>query len=237
MQRRAAAAEHPLRRPADAEQDVDPGRGVGGGQRPADVSVGDEADPRAGRAHLGDQRRVARAIEDHGGQIAHLDPLGLGDGGEVVRGAPADVDRAAGLGADGDLVHVGVGGVEELAVLGHRDHGQRVGRPVRDQVRPLQGIDGDVDLRRVGGAVPDRLADVEHRRLVALPFADDDPAAQVHEAERLSHRLRGRAVGALPIAASDEAGGRQRRRLGYPNDLESQVSVHPDIVTPAATKG
>ena len=55
---------------------------------------------------------------------------------------------------------------------------------------------------------PTLLADVEHRRLVALALADDDAAADVHVAERAPHRLGGRAVGALAIAESDEAGRR-----------------------------
>ena len=76
--------------------------------------------------------------------------------------------------ADRDLVHVRVGRVQELAVLGHRDDRERVVEAVGAQVRPLQRIDGDVDLGRVGVAVAHLLADVEHRRLVALTFADDD---------------------------------------------------------------
>ena len=62
-------------------------------------------------------------------------------------------------------------------LLCDRDDRQGVGHAVGDQVRPLERIDRDVDLRRVGGAVTDRLADVEHRRLVALPLADHDPPA------------------------------------------------------------
>ena len=117
-----------LGRAAGAQQDVDAGRRVGGGQRAADVAVGDEADARAGLAHLGDQRVVARAIEDDGGQIAR----------RATRLASAIAARLwvallrmsiapARNGPDGDLVHVRVGRVQELSVLGHRHHRQRVG--------------------------------------------------------------------------------------------------------------
>ncbi len=75
-------------------------------------------------------------------------------------------------------------------------------------------------------AVADLLADVQHRRLVALALADDDAAADVHVAEGAAHRLDGGAVGAVAVAEPDEAGRRQRRRLGDANDFESEVSVH-----------
>ena len=78
-------------------------------------------------------------------------------------------------------------------------------------------------------AVADLLADVEHRRLVALAFADDHGAAQVHEAERLAHRLGGRLIGPVAIAAPHEPRRGQRRRLGHANDLQCQVSVHGSI--------
>ena len=54
-------------------------------------------------------------------------------------------------------------------------------------------------------AVADLLADVEHRRLVALALADDDAAADVQVAEGAAHRLGGGAVGAVAVAEADEA--------------------------------
>ena len=75
-------------------------------------------------------------------------------------------------------------------------------------------------------AVADLLADVEHRRLVALTLADDDAPTDVHVAKRAAHRLDGGAVGAVAIAETDEACGGQRRRLGDANDFESEVSIH-----------
>ena len=73
---------------------------------------------------------------------------------------------------------------------------------------------------------PDLLADVEHRRLVALALADDDAAADVQVAEGAAHRLGGGAVGAVAVAEADETGRGQRRRLGDANDFECEVSVH-----------
>ena len=111
-------------------------------------------------------------------------------------------------------------------MLGHRDDRQRVGEAVGAQVRALQRIDGDVDLGRVRGAVAHLLADVEHRRLVALALADDDAAAHVQVAEGAAHRLGGGAVGAVLVAEADEARRGQRGGLGDANDFECEVSVH-----------
>ena len=75
-------------------------------------------------------------------------------------------------------------------------------------------------------AVAELLADVEHRRLVALAFTDDDAPAHVHVAEGATHGLGGGAVGAVLVAKADEAGRGQRGRLGDANDFECEVSVH-----------
>ena len=122
-------------------------------------------------------------------------------------------------------------------MLGDGDDRQRVGQPVRDQVGPLQRIDGDVHLWRVGCPVAHRFADVQHGRLVAFALTDDDGAAHVHEAEGVTHGLGRGEVGAVPIAAPDEASRRQRGSLGHPNHLESQVSIHGSIVLPTGAAG
>jgi hypothetical protein len=56
-----------------------------GGDDARDVAVGDQHDPRAGRAHLGDQFLMTRAVEDAGDQIGNVDALGLGECLEVFR--------------------------------------------------------------------------------------------------------------------------------------------------------
>ncbi len=76
------------------------------------------------------------------------------------------------------------------------------GKPVGDQVRPFDRIDGDVDLF---AAAADFLADEEHRRLVALAFADDDASGDLHLAERFAHLLDRRAVGGVALAAAHPA--------------------------------
>ena len=70
------------------------------------------------------------------------------------------------------------------------------------QARALERIDGDVDLGR--RAVADRLAVVEHRRLVLLALADDDDAVHGDRVEHVAHGVDGGLVGGLLVAAADE---------------------------------
>ncbi len=66
------------------------------------------------------------------------------------------------------------------------------GLAVGDEVGALQRVHRDVDPRdvvAVRAGPPDPLADVQHRRLVALALADDDPAGEVDLVHRPAHRL------------------------------------------------
>ena len=81
--------------------------------------------------------------------------------------------------------------------------------------------------RRASAAAPaDLLADVEHRRLVALALADDDPPGDVDLVHRPAHRLGRQPVGAVPVAAAHEARRRDRRRLGDAHHLEGEQLFH-----------
>ena len=142
--------DHALGRAAGAEQDVDAGVGVGRHDRAGDVAVADQADARAGLADLGDQ--VGCGDRGRGSRRcspATFLPLALAIRSRFQVARLAQVDHAARLGADRDLLHVRVGRVEELAVVGDRDHADRVGRAGRAQVGALERVDRDVDLRRV----------------------------------------------------------------------------------------
>ena len=70
----------------------------------------------------------------------------------------------------------------------------------------------------------DPLADVEHRRLVALALADDDPAGEVDLVHRLAHRLGGGLVGAVALAASHEPRRLDGGGLGDPDHLERRAA-------------
>ena len=86
---------------------------------------------------------------------------------------------------DDQLLHVEIRRMQQPAALGRGEHGDGVRRAGGAQVRALQRIDGDVDRRQRAGSRrlrrdADLLTDVEHRRLVALPFADHDGAVDRH---------------------------------------------------------
>ena len=70
-----------------------------------------------------------------------------------------------------------------------------------------------------GDAVADLLAVEQHRRLVLLPLSDHDDAVHRHRLEHRPHRVDGRLVGALLVAAADHPRGRERRRLGDAHEL------------------
>jgi hypothetical protein len=51
------------------------------------------------------------------------------------------------------------------------------------------------------------LADVEHRSLIALAFADDDVARDLHFFKGSAHRLNGGLIGSFAIALAHGSGG------------------------------
>ena len=95
---------------------------------------------------------------------------------------------------------------------------------------PSSGIDRDVDPlgrnRVVRLVPPDLLADEEHGRLVALPLADDDPPGELDLVHRPAHRLDGRSVRLILLAAAHEPRGSKRRRLSDADHLERKELFH-----------
>ena len=135
---------------------------------------------------------VARPLEDDDRDVADPPAERLGDPAEVLGRRLADVDLAGRDRPDAQLLEVRVGGVGQAAGLRRREDGDRAGLAVGDEVRALERVDRDVDRRarrRAGRRPPDALADVEHRRLVALALADDDPAGELDLVHRPAHRL------------------------------------------------
>ena len=110
--------------------------------------------------------------------------------------------------ADRDLVHVDVGGVEEIAALGQREGGHRVGAGLGGQRGAFQRIDRDVHRRPAG---TDFLANEQHRRFVHLALADDHRAIDRHRVERLAHGFDRRAVGFVLLTVADPVGCGQSR--------------------------
>ena len=211
--------QHALGGAADTHVDVDAGFGARGGDHPGDVAVLDQPDTGAGLARLGDQRVVARAIENQRDQVGDLAALGPGEVRQVAAGLLVEIDDIVGqAAADGDLLHVGVGRVQEPAVLGERQHGERVSAAGGGDGGALERIEGDVDPGTLAGA--HLLADEEHRRLVALALADHHGAVDVEAVERAAHGVDRRLVGGVLVTAAHPGDRGDRRGLGHAHRLE-----------------
>jgi hypothetical protein len=87
----------------------------------------------------------------------------------------------------------------------------------------FERIQRDVDAR--AAAQPDLLADVEHRRLVALALADDDAALDVERVQRRAHGVHRGLVGLLLVAAADHVEAGDGRGLADAHGGQRQVTV------------
>ena len=218
---------------------MDSGAPHGRGDRGRQVSVADQFDPGPRGADVPNQVAVALPLEHHDGQRADRAVEGAGDRLQVVLHRRIQVDFAAGGRTDHDLVHVDVGGVEQAPTLGGGKHRHRIRGAGGAQVRSLQGIDREIDRQISGSAAADTLPDVEHRRLVPLPFADHDPAVDRHRRQRFAHRLDGNVVGMPAIAVAHRLRRRDGGRLGDGDEVVlAQIPGHePPPDATAASSG
>ena len=180
-------------------------------------------------------------VEHHDRHVGDVDALRAGHGAQVLRDGALDVDDVGGLGPDGELLHVEHRGrVEHRPALGHGEHGEGVGHALGHERGAVDRVDRDVALGAV--AVAHLLPVEEHRGLVLLALPDDDGAAHRHRPDELAHRVDGRAVPAVLVAAADVAAGGHGGGLGDPDELEREVAVGtlggPDVErVPASSPG
>ena len=97
---------------------------------------------------------MPRPLEDDDGDVACVPAQRARDGAHVVRGALADIHVPCDGRTDAQLVEVGVGGVEQPALLRGGEHGDGVRLALGDEVGALQRVDRDVDDHVVGPPVP-----------------------------------------------------------------------------------
>ncbi len=127
------------------------------------------------------------------------------------------------------FLHVEVGGVQQPALLGGRQHGNGVGRAGRTQVGALERIDGNVDLVEDPAAIrlllreADFLADVEHRRLVSLTFANHNGAVDRHRVHFMAHGLDRDLIGPVAIALAHGVRAGDGGLLGDAEEFEGEV--------------
>src|SRR5664279_5079912 len=225
----------------DAEQQVHAGTLAGRHDGARHVPVADEFDPGTGVAHLVDQVRVARPIEDDDGHILGAAPLGLCYGHDVLSDWGRNVDRLGGRGAGDELFHVEHRGrVVHRPAFADREDRDGVVHAFARQGGAVDRVDGHVAFRTV--SVADLLAVVEHRRFILLTFADDHDALHGHGADQPAHRVHRSLVGAVLVPPPDPARCRHRGRLRDPDQLQGKVAVrrlsaHGQRVRDGATLG
>jgi hypothetical protein len=131
-------------------------------------------------------------------------------------------------GSDDDLFHVEIGRVQKTAAARRGQHRKRIRRAGRAEIRALQRIDRDIHLRQT--RVPfrrlaDLLADEQHRRLVALAFADDDRSVDRHFVERPSHGLDRRAVRRVPVPLAHRLRAGDAGLLDHAKQFEREIDA------------
>ncbi len=167
---------------------------------------------------------MTRTIEDRDAQIFDVYLFRLGQRLQIVGGRAIQIDHADAVRAGRDLVHVGVGAMEDAAALGQRDTRNRVGPAHRADERAFERIEGHVDLGPRANA--DHLAIIKDVDFGLVALADDDFAVHVDGVERLAHRVAGRAVRHPLVTLADEAGGCESGGFGRACNFEGQVAIH-----------
>ena len=165
---------------------------------------------------------MARTIKDAHTDIGGVDALGFGETPYVFVGWRIKINDAFGVSrANRQLIHVGIRRMQETAARREGDHCERIGHGFRGERRALERIECDVDLYALPRA--DFFADIEHRRFIALAFADDDAALHGHGVERGAHGVDCGLVGGLLVTATYELGGGLRGGDGHACSGKSKI--------------
>ncbi len=134
-----------------------------------------------------------------------------------------EIDGAFGItAANCDLVHIGVGRIQQRAGFRHSHHGKRIGQRLRRQRRAFQRIERDVHRNPAGANL---LADIEHRRFVALALADHHGSRDGKFVEGDAHGLHRRLVGRVFVSAPDLARGSDGCCFGHAHGFQRKGTV------------
>ena len=124
--------------------------------------------------------------------------------------------------------------MQETAAFRHGDAGDRIGHRLGAQGRSLKWIERDIDAPALTAS--ELFADVEHRCLITLAFADDhEPIHLDDRIERLAHGIDRRPVRELLIAPAPPASCSDGRRFGDAGNLDGEHSVEHQVLRKSHT--
>ena len=164
-----------------------------------------------------DELGVARAVEHDDGQVAHIAVEAVGDDLQVLARPGGRDSTLSGRRRTDDSFSMYVSGAcssppgSETAI-----DASAFGVPFATRFVPSSGSTAMSTVGAVTRGPPDLLADVEHRRLVALALADDDRAVDRQAVQRLAHRL-------------DRGAGRRRSLSPWP--IQCAAAIAPASTT------
>ncbi len=153
------AGQHPLGGASLPDIEVNPRSGVCRVHDAGDVAVCDQIDPGADRADRGDDLGVTGPVQNTDSDLLRRDPLGRGQSPNIVGRRAVKVDHPSGITRPaGDLVHIGVRGVQKGALGRPRHHRKGVGHGLGGKGRAFQWVEGDINGR---AATSNLLPDIE----------------------------------------------------------------------------
>ena len=170
------------------------------------VAVADQHDAAAQRAQLGNQFLMARPIKHTDNDLARFHAFCGGDGCHIFGRCLVQIDNAVGIArAHGQLVHINIGGIEQIAMLGHRQHRECIRPGFRCNRRALERIERDIDLWSCADRRTDFFADIQHRRFVTFALTDDHRAIHIELIERRAHGFDRSMIRRFLVATPDQA--------------------------------
>jgi len=107
--------------------------------------------------------------------------------------------------------------MQKAAFFGNRDNCSRVIATLSGNRRTFKRVERNING---SSACADFFTDVEHRRFVALAFADHDLARNQYRVKCLAHCVHGRLVGDFFIALTHLPGCSKRSGFGNANKFE-----------------
>ena len=190
-----------------------------------DVAVSDEFDTGTGTAALVDDFLMARPVKDDDGQIVDASFQTFCNAAQVFLYRFGQIDAPFRPRADTELFHIHIRSMEQVPLAGDSHDGNGPILAFRRQVRPFQRVDSDIDFRTAGANF---FTDIEHRRFIHFPFADDNSPINRYCRQNRMHAVHRQLVSAHLVAFPHEAAGFDGSRFGNTDKFQGQYAIHDE---------